>query len=63
VQLQEKEFADEKHGYTATKHQREVGTGYFDAVNTVITGGLSSLTALKHSTEEDQFHSGKTSAH
>ena len=62
VQLQEKEFADEKRGYTATKHQREVGTGYFDEVNSVITGGLSSLGALKHSTEDEQFHGAK-SAH
>ncbi|MEI7669545.1 MAG: isocitrate lyase [Pseudomonadota bacterium] len=59
VQLQEKEFADEKRGYTATKHQREVGTGYFDSVNSVITGGLSSLGALKHSTEEEQFEENK----
>jgi len=56
VELQEKEFADEKRGYTATKHQREVGTGYFDEVNAVITGGLSSLGALAHSTEAEQFH-------
>jgi isocitrate lyase len=66
VELQEKEFADEKRGYTATKHQREVGTGYFDEVNTVITGGLSSLAALKNSTEEEQFEGhgkGKHSAH
>jgi len=55
VQLQEKEFDDEKRGYTATKHQREVGTGYFDEVNSVITGGLSSLGALAHSTEDEQF--------
>ena len=62
VQLQEKEFADEKRGYTATKHQREVGTAYFDDVNSLITGGLSSLGALEHSTEEEQFH-GKKAAH
>jgi isocitrate lyase len=62
VKLQEKEFADEKCGYTATKHQREVGTAYFDEVNTVITGGLSSLGALKHSTEEEQFHGEKRSS-
>jgi isocitrate lyase len=62
VQLQEQEFADEKRGYTATKHQREVGTGYFDEVNSVITGGLSSLGALEHSTESEQFH-GKSAGH
>ena len=55
VELQQKEFADEKVGYTATKHQREVGTGYFDAVNTVIMGGESSTTALHGSTEQEQF--------
>ena len=56
VELQEAEFAAESLGYTATKHQREVGTGYFDAVTNVISGGLSSLTALTGSTEEEQFH-------
>ncbi|UCE90570.1 MAG: isocitrate lyase [Pseudomonadota bacterium] len=55
VQLQEAEFAAESQGYTATRHQREVGTGYFDRVNNVINGGLSSLTALAGSTEEAQF--------
>ncbi|OYD07345.1 isocitrate lyase [Paludifilum halophilum] len=54
-QLQQKEFANEAKGYTATRHQREVGTGYFDAVSMVISGGTSSTTALKGSTEEDQF--------
>jgi isocitrate lyase len=53
--LQEAEFAAEKLGYTATKHQREVGTGYFDAVTQVIQGGKSSVTALTGSTEEAQF--------
>ncbi len=62
VQLQEAEFAAEKDGYTAAKHQREVGTGYFDSVNQVIAGGLSSLSALSGSTEEDQFHPPQTSA-
>lgn len=56
VELQEAEFAAEKDGYTAAKHQREVGTGYFDQVNQVIAGGLSSLSALSGSTEEEQFH-------
>tara|TARA_B100001057_G_scaffold152454_1_gene152519 strand:+ start:4475 stop:5773 length:1299 start_codon:yes stop_codon:yes gene_type:complete len=55
VKLQEAEFAAEKNGYTATKHQREVGTGYFDSVTQVITGGSSSVTALTGSTEEEQF--------
>ncbi|MEC9206099.1 MAG: isocitrate lyase [Pseudomonadota bacterium] len=55
VKLQEAEFNAEKDGYTATKHQREVGTGYFDEVTQVITGGSSSVTALTGSTEEEQF--------
>jgi isocitrate lyase len=54
-ELQEAEFASEGSGYTATRHQREVGTGYFDQVSMVITGGTSSTTALKGSTEEAQF--------
>lgn len=54
-ELQQREFASEEHGYTATRHQREVGTGYFDEVAQVITGGTSSTTALKGSTEEEQF--------
>ena len=53
--LQNKEFAAEADGYTATKHQREVGTGYFDLVNTVVTQGQSSTLAMKGSTEESQF--------
>lgn len=53
--LQEQEFASEIDGYRATKHQAFVGTGYFDAVTQVITGGLSSVSALKGSTEEEQF--------
>jgi isocitrate lyase len=55
VELQESEFASEKHGYTATKHQREVGAGYFDAVTQAVTAGQSSITALSGSTEEAQF--------
>jgi len=55
VNLQEKEFAAAKYGFTAVKHQREVGTGYFDSVTNVIQQGLSSTTALKGSTEEAQF--------
>ncbi|MEU7880858.1 isocitrate lyase [Microbispora bryophytorum] len=54
VGLQEAEFAAEQHGYTATRHQREVGTGYFDLVSTAIAPD-SSTTALKGSTEEAQF--------
>ncbi len=53
--LQEAEFAAESQGYTATKHQREVGTGYFDAVSQAVSGGRSSTTAMKGSTEEAQF--------
>jgi len=54
-ELQEAEFASEAAGYTATRHQREVGTGYFDAVATAVSGGQSSTTALKESTEAAQF--------
>jgi isocitrate lyase len=54
--LQEAEFGMEPCGYTATKHQREVGTGYFDEVAQAIAGGMSSTTALRGSTEEAQFH-------
>jgi isocitrate lyase len=55
VALQESEFAAEEKGYTATKHQREVGAGYFDAVTQTVAGGTSSITALAGSTEEQQF--------
>ncbi|MEI8299149.1 MAG: isocitrate lyase [Pseudomonadota bacterium] len=55
VALQEAEFAAEKDGYTATKHQREVGAGYFDDVTSTVTGGTSSTSAMKGSTEEEQF--------
>jgi isocitrate lyase len=55
-ELQEAEFGLEEYGYTATKHQREVGTGYFDEVAQVIAGGASSTTALTGSTELAQFH-------
>lgn len=55
VELQEAEFAAEAEGYTAVKHQREVGTGYFDLINEVIAGGRSSLAALAGSTEAEQF--------
>jgi isocitrate lyase len=56
VTLQQAEFAAETQGYTATKHQREVGAGYFDAVTQTVAGGTSSITALTGSTEEQQFH-------
>ena len=59
VELQQAEFAAEAHGYSATRHQREVGTGYFDAVNNVVSGGLSSLGALSGSTEEEQFETAE----
>src|SRR5262249_50862856 len=54
VQLQEQEFSLEEHGYSATRHQREAGASYFDAVLETITGGESSTLALKGSTEEAQ---------
>jgi isocitrate lyase len=54
-ELQQAEFASEADGYTATRHQREVGTGYFDAVATAISGGEASTMALKESTESAQF--------
>ena len=55
VRLQEREFELEDEGYTATRHQREVGAGYFDQVLETITGGTGSTLALKGSTEEEQF--------
>ena len=59
VELQEAEFAAADRGFTAVKHQREVGTGYFDAVTQAIQQGQSSTTALKGSTEEEQFQGDK----
>lgn len=58
-ELQQAEFASEQYGYTATRHQREVGTGYFDEVAQVVAGGNSSTTALKGSTEAEQFETSK----
>ena len=55
VELQEHEFALEEHGYTAARHQREVGAGYFDRVVEAVSGGKSSTLALTGSTEEQQF--------
>jgi isocitrate/methylisocitrate lyase len=62
VELQEAEFAAADRGFTAVKHQREVGTGYFDTVTQTIQGGQSSTVALKGSTEEEQFHDHKQHA-
>jgi len=59
-ELQQAEFAAEAEGYTATRHQREVGVGYFDAVAMAISGGKSSTTALSGSTEAAQFHDNGT---
>jgi isocitrate lyase len=55
VELQEREFSLEADGYSATRHQREVGAGYFDRVSEIVSGGSGSTLALKGSTEEDQF--------
>jgi isocitrate lyase len=55
-ELQQAEFASEVNGYSATRHQREVGTGYFDEVARVISGGTASTLALEASTEAEQFH-------
>jgi isocitrate lyase len=62
VELQEREFAAASKGFTAVKHQREVGTGYFDAVTQAIQGGQSSTTALHGSTEDEQFFDAKKAA-
>ena len=61
VRLQEREFSLESDGYTATRHQREVGAGYFDQVATVIATGKASTLALAGSTEEEQFESASWS--
>ena len=62
VEVQEREFALEDDGYTATRHQREVGAGYFDQVLQAVSGGLSSTLALTGSTEEQQFHAERSAA-
>jgi isocitrate lyase len=62
VGLQEREFALEAVGYTATRHQREVGAGYFDQVMRAVSGGLSSTLALTGSTEEQQFDAERSAA-
>ena len=54
-ELQDAEFSDEVNGYTATRHQREAGTGYFDAINIAVSGGETSTTAMDASTESEQF--------
>ncbi|HRK23923.1 MAG TPA: isocitrate lyase [Beijerinckiaceae bacterium] len=61
-EMQQREFAAADIGFTAVRHQREVGTGYFDAVAMAISQGKSSTTALAGSTETEQFHDGKKSA-
>jgi isocitrate lyase len=61
-ELQQSEFASEEFGYTATRHQREVGAGYFDEIAQVVSEGKSSTTALHGSTEEAQFHSETVAA-
>jgi isocitrate lyase len=60
-QLQQAEFDAEASGYTATRHQREVGTGYFDQVAMAISGGTASTAAMSESTETAQFQSKQTS--
>jgi isocitrate lyase len=55
AELQTAEFAAESDGYTATRHQREVGTGYFDDVMEVVSGGAATTLALRESTEAAQF--------
>ncbi len=62
AELQQREFADEAVGYTAVRHQQEVGTGYFDQVAQVVAGGHSATTALEGSTEEEQFEEALRSA-
>ena len=62
VELQQKEFAAAEKGFTAVKHQREVGTGYFDQVTQVVTAGKASTTALHGSTEDEQFFDDKAKA-
>ena len=57
VELQEREFSLEQHGYSATRHQREVGAGYFDDITSTLSSGLASTLALAGSTEVAQFAS------
>jgi len=60
--LQQQEFAAEEQGYTAAKHQREVGASYFDQISNIVSSGTSSTTALKGSTEDEQFFDQKKKA-
>jgi isocitrate lyase len=62
VRLQEREFELEADGYTATRHQREVGAGWFDAIMETVSGGASSTLALRGSTEEAQFDADEVAA-
>jgi isocitrate lyase len=62
-ELQQAEFASEAEGYTATRHQREVGVSYFDAIAVAASGGTSSTTAFAGSTEQEQFHDAPAPAH
>src|SRR5438552_15917091 len=62
VELQQKEFAAAEKGFTAVKHQREVGTSYFDEITQVVTAGTASTTALRGSTEDEQFFDDKKKA-
>ena len=62
VELQEKEFAAAEQGFTAVRHQREVGTGYFDQVTQVVTAGKASTAALHGSTEDEQFFDSQKKA-
>jgi isocitrate lyase len=62
VELQQKEFAAAERGFTAVKHQREVGTGYFDEITQAVSGGRASTTALRGSTEDEQFFEDKNKA-
>ena len=63
AEFQQTEFAAEAFGYTATKHQREVGAGYFDQIARIVGGGRSSTTALDGSTEDEQFFATPTLTH
>jgi isocitrate lyase len=62
VELQQKEFAAAEKGFSAVKHQREVGTGYFDEITQVVAGGSASTTALHGSTEDEQFFDAQRKA-
>jgi isocitrate lyase len=63
AELQQAEFDAEPDGYTATRHQREVGVGWFDAVAMAVSGGKSSTTAFAGSTEAEQFHAPAPAPH